>query len=118
MFEYAIRQFKATANPGRALAQWTEIPAAEHRRPLTPKEIPGFIEAVGRYPGLPSTKNAVRLILLTFVRKSEASNAKWDEFDFVNSLWIIPTESALQNPATHSLARITAIFPRSESPRI
>ncbi len=26
--------------------------------------------------------------------------------------------SALQNPVTHSLARITAIFPRSESPRI
>ena len=106
VFEYAIRQFKATANPGRALAQWTEIPAAEHRRPLTPKEIPGFIDAVGRYPGLPSTKNAVRLILLTFVRKSEATNATWDEFDFNNSLWIIPKERMkMQKPHIVPLSR-------------
>lgn len=92
VFEYAFRQFKATSNPGRALAQWAEIPAKEHRRPLSPKEIPDFIKAVGRYPGLPSTKNAVRLILFTFVRKSEATEATWDEFDLANNLWVIPKE--------------------------
>jgi integrase len=92
VFEYAIRQFKATANPGRALTQWAELPSVEHRRPLSQKEIPEFVEAIGRYPGLPATKNAARLILLTFVRKSEATDATWDEFDFINALWIIPKE--------------------------
>lgn len=106
VFEYAIRQLKATANPARSLTQWTEVPQAEHRRPLTPKEIPAFLDAISRYPGLPTTKIAVRLLLLTFVRKSEMVQATWDEFDIPNGLWIIPKERMkMQKPHIVPLSR-------------
>jgi len=106
VFEYAIRQLKSTNNPARILAQWTEVPPAEHRRPLTPKEIPGFLDAVDRYPGLPTTKIAVRLLLLTFVRKNEMIQAAWNEFDLPNSQWTIPKERMkMQKPHIIPLSR-------------
>jgi integrase len=92
IFEYAIRQLKTANNPARALTQWTDVPPAEHRRPLTPKEIPDFLCAVDRYPGLPATKIAVHLLVLTFVRKTEMVQALWDEFDLPKGMWIIPKE--------------------------
>jgi integrase len=106
VFEYAIRQLKSTNNPARLLTQWTEIPAVEHRRPLSPKEIPVFLDAIERYPGLPSTKLAVRLLLLTFVRKTEVTQAIWDEFDLDNAKWIIPKERMkMQKPHIVPLSR-------------
>ena len=92
VFDHAIRQFKSPGNPARSLTQWTTIPPAEHRRPLSQKEIPSFLQAVARYPGMASTKLAVRLLLLTFVRKSELVNATWEEFDLENKVWTIPKE--------------------------
>ncbi len=92
VFEYAMRQLKITFNPARVLAGWVEIPPVEHRSPLRQKEIPAFIEAVERYPGLPTTKIAVRLLLLTFVRKSELVQATWDEIELDNAIWTIPKE--------------------------
>jgi len=35
---------------------------------------------------------AIRMMLLTFVRTSELIEAKWDEIDFDQALWIIPAE--------------------------
>lgn len=106
VFEYAIRQLKSTNNPARILTQWTDIPPAEHRRPLSPKEIPAFLKAVERYPGLPSTKLAVRLLLLTFVRKSELIQATWEEFDCDGGMWIIPKERMkMQRPHMVPLSR-------------
>jgi integrase len=92
VFEYAIRQLRGTTNPARILTQWTEIPPKEHRRPLSPKEIPNFLTAIGRYPGLPTTKIAVWLLLLTFVRKNEITQATWEEFDLKGAMWTIPKE--------------------------
>ena len=38
----------------------------------------------------PYTKRALRLLLLTGVRRSEAVLAEWSEIDFENALWTIP----------------------------
>ena len=38
----------------------------------------------------PTIRLALRLILLTLVRKSELVEATWDEVDFENALWTIP----------------------------
>ncbi len=38
------------------------------------------------------TKNAIKIILLTGVRSSELRLAQWGEFNFDESLWIIPAE--------------------------
>ena len=40
----------------------------------------------------PQYRAAIKLVLLTLVRKSELSNATWDEINFSEALWTIPKE--------------------------
>lgn len=40
------------------------------------------------------TKSAIKIILLTGVRTSELRLARWSEFDFEKSLWLIPAENS------------------------
>ena len=42
---------------------------------------------------LPTIRPALRLILLTLVRKSELIEATWDKVDFENTVWTIPKGS-------------------------
>ncbi len=56
------------------------------------KEIPTFIEKLDAYAGRLSTKLAIKLLLLTFVRKSELLGATWDEMDLDAGEWRIPAE--------------------------
>jgi integrase len=39
---------------------------------------------------MPTIKAALKMALLTMVRKSELSNAVWDEFDLSANRWVIP----------------------------
>jgi integrase len=41
-------------------------------------------------PTLPTIRLALKLVLLTLVRKGELLNATWDEMDFVGAKWTIP----------------------------
>ena len=61
-------------------------------RRLVQKDIPAVVEAVDGYAGRLATKLAIKLFLLTFVRKSELLNATWDEIDLDRSQWRIPAE--------------------------
>jgi len=47
------------------------------------------LESVATYPTI---KLALRLILLTLVRKSELIQATWDEVTFENGTWTIPKQ--------------------------
>ena len=61
-------------------------------RTLTPAELGllyCYMEKVGTTPSIHA---AVKLLLLTMVRKSELTNATWSEINFSEALWIIPKE--------------------------
>lgn len=80
-------------NPARDVDNVIELPDPKPRgRPLTAKEIPAFLEAVDRYPGRVATKLAIKLLMLTFVRKRELIEATWDEIDLERAEWVIPAE--------------------------
>lgn len=80
-------------NPARDAAGIIELPKGKPRgRALTGKEIPAFFEAADRYPGRDATKLAIRLLMLTFVRKLELIEAQWDEIDLDEGEWVIPAE--------------------------
>lgn len=80
-------------NPARDVAGAIELPTPTPKgRALTAKEIPAFLEAVDRYPGRVSTKLAVKLLMLTFVRKRELTEATWEEIDLERGEWVIPAE--------------------------
>jgi integrase len=57
---------------------------------LSANELPEFLAALAAYDGDLQTKNAVKLLLLTFVRSVELRAAKWKEFDFKKAEWRIP----------------------------
>ena len=63
-----------------------------HKRPLAPKEIPRFFEALKSYSGHFSTKVAIRILWLTLARPKEVLEAKWQEFDLEAGIWNIPAE--------------------------
>ncbi|RBA23942.1 tyrosine-type recombinase/integrase [Herminiimonas fonticola] len=92
VFEHAILNFKTEKNPAAILRKWAEIPAAVNRPHLEEGDVHQLIDAMDAYPGYLTTKLAAKLLLLTFVRKMEVTDAQWDEFDLQNKKWIIPAE--------------------------
>jgi integrase len=90
VFEHAILKFKTKENPAKALRKWAEIPPVSHRPHLLENQLGELIEAIDAYPGYLTTKLAAKLLLLTFVRKTEVTEARWMEVDTVNAIWIIP----------------------------
>lgn len=92
VFEHAILRFKADSNPASKLKRWAEIPPPKNHPHLAEHEIHEFIDALDAYPGYLTTKIAAKLLLLTFVRKTEILEAVWSEFDLQNAKWLIPAE--------------------------
>jgi len=58
---------------------------------LDPKEIGKLLLKIDRIRAT-QRKNALKLLLLTFVRVGELSTAEWSDFDFDNNIWHIPAE--------------------------
>lgn len=56
------------------------------------RELPDLLRAIEAYQGTPTTRLALRLMALTFVRTSELIAAKWVEFDLKEEMWRIPPE--------------------------
>lgn len=80
-------------NPARDVAGVLELPKGKPRgRALSAKEIPAFLEAADRYPGRTATKLAVKLLMLTFVRKRELVEAPWEELDLKRGEWVISAQ--------------------------
>jgi integrase len=91
IFKFAVLKRRAKANPASGLRGAIMVPAPKHREPLTAKNIPAFIEALDAYSGRLSTKLAIKLLMLTFVRKNELSAAEKNEFDLEAAEWRIPS---------------------------
>jgi integrase len=74
------------------LKGWKEIPPRKNRPHLLEHQVSDLIEAMDAYPGYLTTKLAAKMLLLTFVRKTEVTEARWEEIDMVNATWTIPAE--------------------------
>ncbi|MGU4998832.1 tyrosine-type recombinase/integrase, partial [Escherichia coli] len=61
-------------------------------RALTTEEIGLMYQYMKRIGTTPSIRAAAKLLLLTMVRKSELTNATWNEINFTDALWTIPKE--------------------------
>ena len=92
VFEHGILTFKTKENPAKLLKGWKEIPPRKNRPHLLEHQVSDLIEAMDAYPGYLTTKLAAKMLLLTFVRKTEVTEARWEEIDMVNATWTIPAE--------------------------
>jgi len=92
IFRYAIQTGRATYNPAADMKGVLKTRKVEHRRAISPDELPDFFKKLDSYSGEYITKLALRLIVLTFVRTGELRGAHWDEFNFDQREWRIPAE--------------------------
>lgn len=92
VYRWAIERGQKVENPAE-LVRPSSIAKFEPRdRTLSPEEIRLMYQYLERTGSSPSIRAAVRLLLLTMVRKSELTNATWNEINFSEALWTIPKE--------------------------
>lgn len=94
IFRYAIACGKAVRDPSADIKEALQPVQKSHFAALDIKELPEFLKAIERNDArlYPTTRNALKLMMLTFVRTSELIKAEWKEFDFENNEWNIPAE--------------------------
>jgi integrase len=64
-----------------------------HERPLSREEI-GRLEEAAESSANPQLKSIVALLILTRVRQRDLLEARWDQFDLDQGVWIMPSTKA------------------------
>ena len=93
IFRYAVGHGIATRDPSRDIELADILPPADvqhHASVTDPKAVGGLLRAIEGFAGACSTRSALRLAALVFVRPGELRHAEWTEFDFDKAEWRIP----------------------------
>lgn len=90
VFDHAIETDRAERNPcppTKTLA----TPDTKHRAAIIrPDQVAGLLRAIDTYSGTFTTKSALQLAPLVFVRPGELRAAEWAEIDLEAGVWEIP----------------------------
>ncbi len=92
VYRWAMERGQKVENPAEMVRPTTIARFEPRDRALTPDEIGLMYQYLERVGSGPSVKAAAKLLLLTMVRKSELTDAKWSEVNFSEGLWAIPKE--------------------------
>lgn len=93
VIRYAVSTARAESDPTSALKGAIAAPRVRHRAAITdPGELGALLRAIDAYTGQWTTKAALQLLALTFVRPGELRLARWSEFDLDRAIWTIPAE--------------------------
>ena len=94
IFRYAIATGRATRDIALDLRGALTTPKVKHRAAITePKELGALLRAIEGYNGQPTTRLALQLSALLFVRPGELRLARWKEIDFGEAVWAVPAET-------------------------
>jgi integrase len=93
IFRFAIATGRAINDPAASLRG----ALAPHREKnlsaiTTPEEFAELLRAMDSYQGEYTTKAALEFTMLTFQRSQSIRLAKWEQIDWSNKLWRIPSE--------------------------
>ncbi|EPK9925647.1 tyrosine-type recombinase/integrase [Klebsiella pneumoniae] len=92
VYRYANDRGHGLFNPAADIKPLSIAKFEERERFLNPREIGIFFRALNDFSAMGTLKMAIKLVLITMVRKSEFVNAKWSEIDFHHRTWTIPAE--------------------------
>lgn len=91
VFEWAESREHVESNPQRSLRKAYPSREGKHFAAITnAEEFGSLLRAIDGYTGHVSTRAALRLLPLVFVRSSELRCAEWSEFDLDGATWTIP----------------------------
>ncbi|EIB97894.1 integrase domain-containing protein [Pantoea sp. Sc1] len=89
---YAVNTGLIDANPASGIGMAFEKPKKQNMPTLRPEELPQLMRSLVRSNLSIPTRCLIEWQLLTLVRPSEASGARWAEIDLDARLWTIPAE--------------------------
>lgn len=89
---YAMNTGLIDANPASDVGMAFEKPKKQNMPTLRPEELPKLMRSLVMSNLSVSTRCLIEWQLLTLVRPSEASGARWVEIDLDAKLWTIPAE--------------------------
>ena len=90
VFGFAALHGDKAPNPADEVGPSSIATFVPKDRALSPSEIRVMHRVLDVTTTLPTIRLALRLILLTLVRKSELIEATWNEVDFENAVWTVP----------------------------
>lgn len=91
VYAFAILHGERLANPADDVKAASIATFVPKDRALSSAEIRLAFHQLETIASYPTIRLALRLILLTMVRKSELVEATWNEVDFENATWTIPS---------------------------
>ena len=94
---YAVNTGLIDANPASGIGMAFEKPKKQNMPTLRPEELPKLMRSLVMSNLSVSTRCLIEWQLLTLVRPSEASGARWTEIDLDSKLWTIPAERMKAN---------------------
>lgn len=106
VYAFAILHGEKVENPADDVKAASIATFVPKDRALTPTEIRLAFHQLESIAAYPTIRLALRLVLLTLVRKSELVEATWDEVDFENATWTISKQRMKgRNPHVVYLSR-------------
>lgn len=116
---YAVNTGLIDANPASGVGMAFEKPKKQNMPTLRPEELPKLMRALVMSNLSVTTRCLIEWQLLTLVRPSEASGARWSEIDLEAKLWTIPAprmkakREHIVPLSTHSLELLEIMKPIS-----
>ena len=92
VFTYAKARGVKCENPADHVAPSTIATFKLRDRALSKREIGLFFNTLKNAQTSHALKVALKIVMLTMIRKNSIVNATWDEIDFVTAEWVIPAE--------------------------
>jgi integrase len=114
VFRYAIATGRATRDISVDLRGALTTPKVNHRAAITePSELGALLRAIEGYSGQPTTRLALQLSALLFVRPGELRMARWKEIDFDKAVWVVPASTMkMKRPHRVPLSRQAIVILR------
>jgi integrase len=91
MFDYAIARQLLTYNPVSVIPRKSVALGTRRERALGHDELKQFVCALNETDDTKAFLVAMKLILLTLVRKGELTKARWEDVDLTKMEWRLPT---------------------------
>ncbi len=113
VFRFAVANQLAPSDPTRDLrGALAKRSAKHHAAILDPGKAGEMLRAIDGYEGHPSTRIALQLSALLFVRPGELRRAEWSEVDLASNVWRIPAAKmkARQEHAVPLCRQAIALF--------
>ena len=92
VFDWAILKGEKVANPAHAVRPCSIATFEARERALSPEEVGIAFRLLDQVPTQPTNRLALRLVLLTMIRKGMIVGARWDEIRWADAVWEVPKE--------------------------